>query len=71
MKAVILSGGFGKRLRPLTNSVPKPLLEVAGRPIIEWQIEWLRSSGISEFVICAGYLREKIVETLGSGSRLG
>ncbi|MEM4404372.1 MAG: nucleotidyltransferase family protein, partial [Nitrososphaerota archaeon] len=47
------------------------LLEVAGRPIIEWQIEWLRSSGISEFVICAGYLREKIVETLGSGSRLG
>ncbi len=71
VKAVILSGGFGKRLKPLTDNVPKPLLEVAGRPIIEWQIEWLKSHGIREFVICAGYLREKIVEKLGGGNRLG
>ncbi|GBC69510.1 UTP--glucose-1-phosphate uridylyltransferase [archaeon HR01] len=71
MKAVILSGGYGKRLRPLTNTVPKPLLEVGGRPIIEWQIEWLKSYGIKEFVICAGYLKEKILEAVGGGNRLG
>ncbi|MEM2515319.1 MAG: sugar phosphate nucleotidyltransferase, partial [Candidatus Caldarchaeum sp.] len=62
MKAVLLAGGFGKRLRPLTENLPKPLLDVAGKPIIVWQIEWLKSFGIREFVVCAGYLREKIIE---------
>ncbi|MEM1945517.1 MAG: nucleotidyltransferase family protein [Candidatus Caldarchaeum sp.] len=71
MKAVLLAGGFGKRLRPLTENLPKPLLDVAGKPIIVWQIEWLKSFGIREFVVCAGYLREKIIEVLGSGSKLG
>lgn len=71
MKAVILAGGYGKRLKPLTESIPKPLIEVAGKPIIEWQIGWLKKHGVNEFVICVGYLREKIIEALGSGSRLG
>lgn len=71
MKAVLLSGGYGKRLKPLTESIPKPLIEVAGKPIIVWQIEWLKKHGIKEFIICVGYLREKIVESLGSGQRLG
>ncbi|BAJ51077.1 nucleotidyl transferase [Candidatus Caldarchaeum subterraneum] len=71
MKAVLLSGGYGKRLKPLTESLPKPLLEVAGKPIIVWQIEWLKKHGIDEFIVCVGYLREKIIETLGSGHRLG
>ncbi len=46
MKAVILAGGYGKRLRPLTDERPKPLLEVAGKPIIEWQISWLKNFAI-------------------------
>ncbi|MCS6784156.1 MAG: nucleotidyltransferase family protein [Candidatus Caldarchaeum sp.] len=71
MKAVLLSGGFGKRLKPLTESIPKPLIEIAGKPIIVWQIEWLKKHGINEFIVCAGYLREKIIEALGSGHRLG
>ncbi len=71
MKAVILAGGFGKRLRPYTETIPKPLVEVAGKPILEWQIEWLKSYGIREFVLLVGYLREKIIERIGSGSRLG
>ncbi|MEN3048074.1 MAG: NDP-sugar synthase [Candidatus Caldarchaeales archaeon] len=70
-KAVILAGGFGKRLRPLTDTLPKPLLRVAERPIIEWQIRWLASHGIKSVVVCAGYLKEKMVEELGSGARLG
>ncbi len=70
-KVVILAGGFGKRLRPLTIDRPKPLVEVAGRPIIEWQILHFRSLGYTDFVILAGYKWEKLVEHLGSGRRLG
>ena len=71
MKAVILAGGRGKRLRPLTDSVPKPLIEVRGKPIIVWQIEWLKSYGINEFIVCVGYLKEKIINYLGDGSEYG
>ncbi|MCL7386798.1 MAG: nucleotidyltransferase family protein, partial [Thaumarchaeota archaeon] len=71
MKAAILAGGYGKRLRPLTETIPKPLLPVGDRGIIEWQISWLKQHGISEIVICAGYLKERIVERLGDGSRYG
>lgn len=71
MKAVILAGGFGKRLRPLTDEMPKPMIEVLNLPIIEWQIKWLSSNGIKEFVICVGYLKEHIINRIGSGNRLG
>ncbi len=67
----ILAGGFGKRLRPYTEEIPKPLVPVAGRPILEWQIEWLKKYGIEEFVLLVGYRKEKIIEHIGSGSRLG
>ncbi len=71
MKAVILAGGYGKRLRPYTENTPKPLVEVAGKPILVWQIEWLKKYGVLEYVILVGYLKEKIIEYLGSGSKLG
>ncbi|KUO88863.1 MAG: NDP-sugar synthase [Thermoproteus sp.] len=71
MRALILAGGFGKRLAPLTNEVPKPLLPVAGKPILVRQIEWLRGQGFSDFVLAVGYLRHKVFEALGDGRRLG
>ncbi|AIF83874.1 Nucleoside-diphosphate-sugar pyrophosphorylase family protein [Candidatus Nitrososphaera evergladensis SR1] len=71
MKAVILAGGFGKRLKPLTDQIPKPMIEVLNLPIIEWQIKWLAGNGIKEFIICVGYLKEQIINHIGSGSRLG
>ncbi len=71
MKAVILAGGQGKRLRPLTSEVPKPLIPINNKPIILWQIEWLKKHGINEFLICVGYLKEKIINALGNGSRYG
>lgn len=71
MKAVILAGGEGRRLRPLTNDRPKPMLEVAGKPIIEWQIEWMKSYGINSFVIVAGYMKDKLIEYLNTGAKLG
>ena len=61
MKAVILAGGFGKRLRPLTDQRPKPMIEVLNIPIIEWQVKWLRKFGISEVIVCVGYMKELFV----------
>ncbi len=69
--AMILAGGYGKRLRPLTLEVPKPLVKVAGKPVMFYQLEWLKYYGINEVVILAGYLKEKIIETIGSGSKFG
>ncbi len=69
--AAILAGGYGKRLRPLTIERPKPLLEVAGKPILVHMIEWLKYYGINEIVLLVGYLKEKIIESLGSGSKYG
>ncbi len=71
MQAVILAGGFGKRLAPLTSEVPKPLLPVGGKPILVRQIEWLRGFGIRDVVLAVGYLRHKIFEALGDGRRFG
>ena len=71
MKALILAGGFGKRLRPYTEQVPKVMIEVAGKPILFWQLEWLRAHGVREVVLCVGYLREYIMEHVGDGSSLG
>lgn len=66
MKAVILAGGYGKRLRPLTDTIPKPLVEVAGRPIVDWQVRWLKAHGITSFVMLVGYLREKVIDYFDS-----
>ncbi|MDT7887477.1 MAG: nucleotidyltransferase family protein [Desulfurococcales archaeon] len=71
LKAAILAGGYGKRLRPLTDDKPKPLVEVGGKPIIVWQIEWLKRHGIKDLVILVGYKGNMIIDELGSGSRFG
>jgi NDP-sugar pyrophosphorylase family protein len=71
MKALILAGGYGKRLRPLTEEVPKPLIEVAGKPILGWQIELYKRHGIKEIVLAVGHLKEKMIERVGSGSKYG
>ncbi len=71
MKAVLLAGGFGKRLKPLTNDRPKPMIEVSGVPILEWQIDWLHKNDINEVIICVGYLHEVVVKHVGSGKKFG
>lgn len=70
-KAIILAGGKGERLRPLTNDRPKVMVEVAGKPIIQRQIEWLKNYGITTFIIAAGYKSEVIEKFLGDGSKFG
>jgi len=69
LKAAILAGGVGKRLRPLTDDRPKPMIEVSGTPILGWQISWLASHGISDIVLCTGYMRESIINYVGNGSK--
>jgi MurNAc alpha-1-phosphate uridylyltransferase len=68
---VVLAGGLATRLRPLTERVPKLLIEVAGRPFAEHQIELFRRQGISHVVYCLAYLGEQVVAALGDGSRWG
>lgn len=71
MKAMILAAGRGKRMSPLTDTCPKPLLPVAGKPLIVHHIERLRDAGISELVINAAYLADMLIEQLGDGSQFG
>ncbi len=66
MKAILLSGGFGKRLKPLTDYLPKPLIPLCNYPIIEWQIRYFKKFGIKDVIICAGYRAEQIRKHLES-----
>lgn len=71
MKAMILAAGLGTRLRPLTNTTPKPLLPIAGTPLIVWNLLLLKRYGFHEVVINLHYLGSMIEQALGNGSRYG
>lgn len=71
MKAVVLAAGRGLRLKPLTDTTPKPLIEVRGKPLIVHHLERLRDSGLTQIHINTSWLAEKIQTTLGDGSRYG
>ena len=71
MKAMILAAGYGKRMRPLTDHTPKPLLQAGGKALIEYHIEALRDAGIESLVINTGWLGETLAATLGDGARYG
>jgi len=68
---VIMAGGFGTRLRPLTDDTPKPMLPIGGKPLMERTIEGLQKSGISRINVTTHYLQEKITRYFGTGSRFG
>ncbi|MCX6052230.1 MAG: nucleotidyltransferase family protein [Campylobacterales bacterium] len=68
MKAMILAAGRGERMRPLTDTLPKPLLEVRGKPLIVWHVEKLAACGFKEIIINIAHLGYKISEFLGDGS---
>ncbi|HZW56305.1 MAG TPA: nucleotidyltransferase family protein [Nitrososphaerales archaeon] len=70
-KAVILAGGMGTRLQPYTFFVPKPLLPLGDKPLIEHLILWLKKHGVKEFVVSVSYLRKMIESYLGDGTELG
>ena len=71
MIAVILAGGLGTRLRPFTEVIPKPLLPIGGKAILQIQIERLRDNGFKEIYICTNYKSDYIEDFIGDGSRYG
>lgn len=70
-QAIILAGGQGVKMRPLTYEVPKALIPVKGKPVIEYTIETLRDAGVKDIIIAIGHMGDKIKEALGSGQKYG
>ncbi len=71
MKAVILAGGLGTRLQPYTTFLPKPMLPLGEKPILEHLIEWTQKNGIKSVVLCVSYLRKTIEDYFEDGKRFG
>ena len=71
MRAMILAAGRGERMRPLTDHMPKPLIPVAGKPLIQWHLEKLARAGIAEVVINHAWLGSMLEQALGSGQQFG
>lgn len=71
MKALILAAGRGERMRPLTDSIPKPLLAVGGKPLIAWHLEKLAALGVRDVVVNTSWLAAQFPQTLGDGARWG
>src|SRR5829696_3610031 len=68
MQAIVLVGGQGTRLRPLTETVPKPALTLVDRPFLSYMVEWLAGHGVEEVVLACGFLPDVLREVLGEGA---
>jgi NDP-sugar pyrophosphorylase family protein len=64
VQALLLSGGFGKRLKPLTDYLPKPMIPICNYPIIEWQIRYFKKFGIKDIIVCVGYRSDQVIKYL-------
>src|ERR1700742_17018 len=71
MQALILAGGQGTRLRPLTSTIPKPVVPLVGRPFISYMLEWLRSHGVDDVILGCGHMADGVRDVLGDGESLG
>src|SRR5437763_913650 len=71
LPVAILAGGFATRLRPITKRIPKCLIEISGRPFIDYQLDLLRRNGLVHVVLCVRYLGEQVQRVVGDGSKQG
>src|SRR5919206_1369758 len=71
MQALILVGGEGTRLRPLTSTVPKPVVPLVDRPFIVYMLEWLKHHGVDDVILSCGHMATSVRNVLGDGSQLG
>lgn len=69
--AVVLAGGRGLRLAPLTNGIPKALVRIRSKPLLEWVIQWLANGGVRDLVVGVAYEKDKIMDYFGDGNRFG
>ena len=71
MQIAILAGGLATRLQPLTEKIPKSMIMIDKKPFFQYQLEFLKKGGISDIVLCVGYLSEQIETYFGDGKRFG
>src|SRR5881227_3147886 len=71
MQALILAGGEGTRLRPLTSTIAKPVVPLVGRPFISYMLDWLRSHGVDDVILSCGFMADGVRSVLGDGSAVG
>ena len=71
MKVIIMAGGKGTRISSVRNDVPKPMIEICGKPILEWQIDCLKRQGLTDITLVIGYLGHVIQEYFGDGEKFG
>ena len=69
--ALSIAGGRGERLRPLTDDRPKPMVEINGKPIISYQVDWMQSQGVTDVIFLCGYKGEMIQSYFGNGAKHG
>ena len=69
MQALILAGGEGTRLRPLTSTIPKPVVPLVDRPFIAYMLEWLRGHGVDDVILACGFMAAGVRDVLGDGRR--
>ena len=71
LPVAILAGGLATRLRPITSHIPKSMVDVAGRPFIAWQLDYLQQQGVTHVTLCVGYLGEQVEAFIGDGAAYG
>lgn len=71
MKVVIMAGGKGTRIASVRNDVPKPMIQICGKPILEYQIDNLRACDLTDIILVIGYLGDKIKDYFGDGRKFG
>lgn len=71
IQVIILAGGLGMRLRPITKEIPKPMIDILGKPFLEYKIEQIKEFGMRNIILCVGYLGEIIEKYFGDGSKFG
>ena len=68
---ILLAGGLATRLRPITESIPKSMIKIVGKPFVDHQLHLLKSKGVTSVLICVGYLSEQISSYVGDGKKFG
>jgi NDP-sugar pyrophosphorylase family protein len=69
--AIVIAGGSGTRLKPMTNNLPKAMVKIHGKPLLQWIIEWLRDNDVTQIILGVAYLKDEIIKYFGDGEKFG
>ena len=71
MKVIIMAGGRGTRISAITSEIPKPMIKIEGKPVLEWEIECLRNQGFTDIILTVSYMANQIIDYFGNGNKFG